>query len=71
MKRLRIPNAVALVVGIVMAIWGGTLPLHQRDVASQTTGEFIAYVALTFGGVLIALTAFFGLVRSSRKSGTF
>jgi TRAP-type C4-dicarboxylate transport system permease small subunit len=71
MKRLQISNAVALVVGLVMAIWGGTLPLHQRDMASQTTGEFIAYIALTVGGVLIALTAFFGLVQSSRKRGTF
>jgi hypothetical protein len=67
MKRLQIPNAVALVVGIVMAIWGGTLPLHQHDMAQQTAGEFVAYIVLAVGGVLIALTAAFGLGRSSGK----
>jgi hypothetical protein len=67
MKRLQIPSAVALVVGLVMAIWGGTLPLHQKDMAQQTTGEFILYQALTIGGVLIALIAAFGLGRSSHK----
>jgi len=68
MKRLQIPNGVALVVGIVMVIWGGTLPLHQRDMASQTTGEFITYTALMIGGVLIALMAFFGLYRRSSRT---
>jgi hypothetical protein len=67
MKRLQIPNIVALVVGLVMVIWGGTLPLHQRDMASQTTGEFIIFNALTTGGVLIALLAFLGLARSAWK----
>ncbi len=64
MKRLQIPDAVALVVGLVMVILGGTPSLHPHDMASQTTGEFILCSALTVGGVLIALMAFFGLVRS-------
>jgi hypothetical protein len=67
MKRLQIPNMVALVGGIVMVIWGGTLPLHQRDMASQTIGEFILFNALTTGGVLIALLAFLRLARSAWK----
>jgi hypothetical protein len=67
MKRLHIPNLLALVVGLVMVIWGGTLPLHQRDMASQTTGEFIIFNALTVGGVLIALLAFLRLARSAWK----
>jgi hypothetical protein len=67
MRRLHIPSALVLVVGIVMAIWGGTLPLHQHDLAQQTAGEFVAYIALTVGGVLIALTAAFDLGRSSRQ----
>ena len=67
MKRLQIPSSVALVLGLVMAIWGGRLPLHQNDMANQTTGEWIIYMALTAGGVLIALFAAFGLGRSSRK----
>jgi hypothetical protein len=67
MKRLQIPAAVALVIGIVMAIWGGRLPLHQHDMGQQTSGEFILYMALTCGGVLIALIAAFGLGRVSRK----
>ena len=41
MKRLQIPDAVALVVGLVMVILGGTPSLHPHDMASQTTGEFI------------------------------
>jgi hypothetical protein len=67
MNRIQIPSAVALILGIVMAILGGRLPLHQNDLANQTTGEWISYVALTGGGVLIALVAAFGLGRSSRK----
>jgi hypothetical protein len=67
MKNLKIPSAVALVLGIVMAIWGGRLPLHQNDVAQRTDGEFIIYMVLTVGGVVIALIAAFGLGRSSRK----
>ena len=67
MKRLQIPNVLAIVVGLVMVIWGGTLPLHQGDMASQTTGEFIMHIALTIGGVLIALLAFLGLARSAWK----
>ena len=68
MKSLQIPSSIALVVGIVMAIWGGKLPLHQHDIANQTTGEFIVYLGLTAGGVMIALIAAFGLGRSSSKS---
>jgi hypothetical protein len=67
MKNLGIPSAVAFVLGIAMAIWGMRLPLHQNDMANQTDGEFILYGVLTFGGVLIALIAAFGLGRSSRK----
>jgi len=70
MKRLQIPHAAVFLVGLVMVVWGGTLPLHQRDMASQRTGEFIIYNALTIGGVLIALLAVFGMVWSSRKRGT-
>ena len=66
MKSLQIPSGIALVVGIVMAICGQRLALHQHDVANQTTGEFIIPV-LTVGGVLIAIIAGFGLGRSSRK----
>ena len=66
MKRLQIPSAVALVIGVVMAIVGERLPLHQNDLANQTNGEFIIHVILTCGGVLIALIAAFGLGRSSR-----
>jgi drug/metabolite transporter (DMT)-like permease len=67
LKKLQIPSAVALVIGIVMAIWSGRLPLHQNDMANQTNGEFIIYNALSAGGVLIALIAAFGLGRSSHK----
>lgn len=67
MKNLQIPSSAALVIGIVMAICGTRLPLHQHDMLNQTTGEFIAYSALTAGGVLIALIAAFGLGRSSSK----
>jgi hypothetical protein len=66
MKNIRIPSAVALVLGIVMVIWGGRLHLHQNDLANRTDGEFIIYMGLTAGGVLIALIAAFGLGRSSR-----
>jgi hypothetical protein len=69
MKNLRIPSALALVLGIVMAIWGGRLPLHQNDLARQTDGEFIIYMALTAGGFLIAIIAAFGLGRSSTQVG--
>jgi hypothetical protein len=67
MKRFHIPSAVALLLGIVMAIGGGKLPLHQNDIANRTDGEFITYMVLTAGGVLIALIAAFGLGRSSRE----
>jgi hypothetical protein len=67
MKNFKIPNVLALIVGIVMAIWSGTLPLHQNDLARQTTEEFVLYTALSAGGVLIALIAAFGLGRSSRR----
>jgi hypothetical protein len=67
MKGLQISSGAALVIGIVMAIWGGRLPLHQNDLAAQTNGDFILHVVLTCGGVLIALIAAFGLGRSSRK----
>jgi hypothetical protein len=67
MERLQIPSAAALVIGIVMAICAGKLPLHQHDMLNQTTGEFITYTALTVGGVLIAIIAAFGLGRSSSK----
>jgi TRAP-type C4-dicarboxylate transport system permease small subunit len=67
MNRRQITNAVALVAGLVMVIGARTLPLHQGDMPSQTTGEFILYGALSVGGVLIALFGFFGLVRSSRR----
>jgi len=67
MRKLQIPSAVALVIGIVMAIWGGRLPLHQHDMGQQTSGEFILDMALTGGGVLIALIAAFGLGRSVRR----
>jgi hypothetical protein len=67
MKNLQIPSGVALVIGIAMAICGGRLPLHQNDMLNQTTGEYIAYTALTVGGVLIAIIAAFGLGKSSGK----
>jgi hypothetical protein len=67
MKNLKIPSAVVLVLGMVMAILGGRLHLHQNDLAQRTTGEFIIYLSLTAGGALIALVAAFGLGRSSRK----
>jgi hypothetical protein len=67
MKKLQIPSAAALVIGLVMVIWTGRLPLHQNDLATQTNVEFIIYNALSVGGVLIALIAAFGLGRSSHK----
>jgi prolipoprotein diacylglyceryltransferase len=67
MKNFKIPSAVAIVLGIVMAIWGGKMQLHQNDLSQRTTGEFIIYVVLTVGGVLIALIGAFGLGRSSGK----
>jgi hypothetical protein len=67
MKNLKVPSAVTIILGIVMAIWGSTLPLHQNDLAQRTTGEFIIYVVLTAGGVLLALIAAYGLGWSSRK----
>jgi hypothetical protein len=45
MNRIQIPSAVACILGIVMAILGGRLPLHQNDLANQTTGDWISYVA--------------------------
>ena len=59
MNRFRIPATIALLVGIVMAIWGGRLSLNQQNLAEQTTGEWILSIALTVGGVLIALIAAF------------
>jgi hypothetical protein len=67
MKNLKIPSAIALVLGIAMVIWSDRLPLHQNNLAERTDGEFIIYTALSAGGVLIALIAAFGLGRSSRK----
>ena len=69
MNRSQISSAVALVVGIAMAIASTRLNLHQGDVAKQTTGEFITHVILSAGGVLIAIIAAFGLGRSLRKLG--
>ena len=66
MQKLQIPSVVALLVGLVMAILGQRLPLHQNAM-EQTTGEYILYITLTVGGVLIALIAAFGMGRASRK----
>lgn len=66
MSRVQIPSSLALLIGIVMLIWGGTLPLHQKNVAEQATGEFILSTALTTGGFLIAVLACFGMSRSTR-----
>jgi hypothetical protein len=66
MKNIRIPSAFALVIGILMAILGQRLPLHQGNVAQQTDGEYVAQLVLTCGGVLIALIAAFALGRSTR-----
>jgi hypothetical protein len=67
MKRIHIPSTVVLILGITMAICGGKLPLHQSDIANRTDGEYVIYMVLTAGGVLIALIAAFGLGRSSRE----
>jgi hypothetical protein len=67
MSRLQIPSILALLIGVVMLIWGGTLPLHQKNLAEQTTGEFILSTALTTGGVLIAIMACFGMSRRTRS----
>ena len=69
MNRSQISSVVALIIGIAMAIASTRLNLHQDDVAKQTTGEFIAHVTLSAGGVLIAIIAAFGLGWSSRKLG--
>jgi hypothetical protein len=66
MKKIRIPSALALIIGILMAILGQRLPLHQGNVAQQTDGEYVAQLLLTCGGGLIALVAAFGLGRSTR-----
>jgi hypothetical protein len=66
MERVQIPSMVALLIGVVMVIWGGTLPIHQKNVAEQTTGEFILSTALTTGGVLIAILACYGMSRRRR-----
>jgi hypothetical protein len=66
MKKLQIPSAVVLVVGLAMFIWGCNLPLHYKYITEQTTGEFIIDKVLTMGGILIALIAAFGLGRSRR-----
>ena len=69
MKRLQIPSALAFVLGVVMAILGQRLPLHQNDLANQTNGEFIIHVSLMVGGVLIALIAACTLGWSFLKRG--
>ena len=53
-----------------MLIWGSTLPLHQKHVAEQTTGEFILSTALTTGGVLIAVMGCCGMSRRTRAAMT-
>jgi hypothetical protein len=45
----------------------GSDPLNQHDLSAQTNTEFMTYVALTAGGVMVVLLGAFGLVRSSRK----
>ncbi len=67
MNRFQISSAVALAIGIAMIIASGRLNLHQNDLVKQTTWEWMTYVALSAGGVLIAIIAAFGLGRSSRK----
>ena len=67
MKNLKIPSVFALIIGIVMVIYGTRLELHQNDFAKQTDREYVIYMTLTAGGVLIALMAAFGLGRSSSK----
>ena len=69
MKNIQISSSIALVIGLAMAIASTRLQLHQNDFAKQTTGEFIIHLALSVGGVLIALIGAFGLGRSSRKLG--
>ena len=66
MNKLQISSGLALVIGIVMAIWGAKLS-RQKNLADQTEGEFILATALTVGGVLIALIAAFAAGRSSSK----
>ncbi|MGO9112435.1 MAG: hypothetical protein ACLP9L_24660 [Thermoguttaceae bacterium] len=65
MKSRQISSATALVVGLVMAILGVSLPYHQQT--GQTNGDFIIHTVLNCGGVLIALIAAFDMGRSSRK----
>jgi len=66
MKRLQIPSAVVLVMGLVMLIVGSNLQLHHKSITEQTNGEFFIDKVLTMGGILIAIIASFGLGRSSR-----
>jgi hypothetical protein len=68
MSRVQIPSILALLVGVVMLVWGSTLQLHQKNVAEQTTGEFILSTALTTGGVLIAVMACYGMSRRTRRN---
>ena len=67
MNRFQISSAVALAIGIAMIIASGRLNLHQNDLVKQTTWEWMTYITLSAGGVLIAIIAAFGLGRSSRK----
>jgi hypothetical protein len=67
MNNLQISSWLAVVIGIVMFIWGTNLTrqMHHKSLVDQTDGEFIVATALTMGGALIALIAAFGAGRSS------
>jgi hypothetical protein len=67
MNKFQISSWLAVVIGIVMFIWGVNLTrqMHHKSVVDQADGEFIVATALSMGGVLIALVAAFGAGQSS------
>ena len=66
MSKIRIPSVIAIVIGVVMAIWGRSF---QKPIEQQTDGDFILSTGLMVAdgrGVLIAMIACFSLGRSSK-----
>jgi hypothetical protein len=64
MRNVRIPTGIAVLAGVVMAIWGSRI---QKPMDQQTDGEFILSNGLMVGGMLIAMMACFTVGRSSKK----
>jgi hypothetical protein len=64
MRNIRIPSAIALIVGVVMASWGWS---YWKPITESSDADFILARGLLFGGVLIAMIACFALGRASKR----